>query len=84
MAEVISLASGVLKYDMGGQAGFPNQEMLTMGMIGSEGSCIVPVTLESNVAWLHGFLYGAEDYQASSTVREYSSRIQSETAPYLQ
>ena len=84
MASVIALASGVLKYDMGGQAGFPNPEMLTMGMIGPEGSCIVPVTLESNVKWLHTFLYGAEDYRVSSTVSEYSSRIQSETAPYLQ
>ncbi|MBR0171741.1 MAG: LCP family protein [Lachnospiraceae bacterium] len=84
MAEVISLASGVLKYDMGGQTGFPNPEMLAMGMIGSEGSCIVPVTLETNVSWLHAFLYGSENYRVSPTVSEYSSRIQSETAPYLQ
>ena len=82
-SEVVSLATGILKYDFAGNAGFPHQDMLTMGMIGPEGSCIVPMSLESNVQWLHALLYEEMDYQVSPTVKEYSSQVANRTAPYL-
>lgn len=83
MSEALGMATGVLKYEFAGNAGFPNQDMLAMGMIGPEGSCIVPMSLESNVQWLHAVLYEQEDYQVSSTVKEYSNMVAEKTAPYL-
>ena len=51
--------------------------------IGAKGSCVVPLDLESNVAWLHQFLFGDDDYTVSENVKEYGRQIQVETAPYL-
>ena len=37
--------------------------------------CVLPITLESNVIWLHNFLYGANDYEVSEAVKKYSDWI---------
>ena len=44
---------------------------------------MVPLDLESNVVWLHQFLFGDEDYTVTDSVKEYGKQIEAETAPYL-
>lgn len=63
--------------------GFPSMDMLTSDTIGAKGSCIVPLSLSSNVTWLHGILFDDPDYEPSALVQSYSDRIASDTAKYL-
>lgn len=46
-------------------------------------SCVVPVDLQTNVIWLHKFLFNEDDYKPSSNVSEYSDAIRDETSRYL-
>ena len=39
--------------------------------------------LESNVVWLHQFLFDDANYTVTDSVKEYSRKIASDTAPYL-
>ena len=57
--------------------------MRTTGNIGAKGSCIIPQDLESNVVWLHQFLFGDDDYEVTENIREYGAVIKSETGQYL-
>lgn len=41
--------------------------------------CVIPLTLESNVIQLHQFLYDDIEYQPSSTVRQISAKIASDS-----
>lgn len=65
-----------------GGAGFPQDGMRESIMMGAAGSCIIPADLESNVVWLHKFLFGQENYEVSSTVKEYSAEIKENVAKY--
>lgn len=67
-----------------GGAGFPQEGLRETVIMGSNGSCIVPNDLESNVIWLHQFLFGQQNYEVSSTVREYSLQIKDNVAQYSQ
>ncbi|MCX4268335.1 MAG: LCP family protein [Lachnospiraceae bacterium] len=73
VGEILGLISGVAKYELVDNAGFPFEKVGT-GM-GSKGDCVVPVDLEYNVEELHRFLFGVEDYTVSETVKEISERI---------
>ena len=53
------------------------------GNIGAKGSCVIPVNLESNVVWLHQFLFDDANYSVTSNVKEYSNKIESDTSPYM-
>lgn len=81
--EIIELIKNISKYHIVAEDGFPQESMRTTGIIGAKGSSVIPVDLESNVVWLHQFLFDDQDYQVSDTVKEYSEKIKSETAPYL-
>ena len=81
--DIIPYLSQVAAYEIVDEGGFPEASMRTTGNIGSKGSSVIPVNLESNVEWLHSFLFGVEDYQVSEKVREYSEQIEAQTAPYL-
>ncbi len=74
--ELVSLASGIAKYEIVDSQGFPF-ESTTADL--SAGDCVVPRTLASNVTELHELLYGTTDYTPSSTVQEISSYIVSVT-----
>ncbi len=63
--------------------GFPSQDMLVCGNIGSKGSCVVPVSLESNVEYLHKLLFNDETYTATEAVKKYSTRVYEDTISYL-
>lgn len=57
-------------------SGFPSEEDRTFASINGE-SCVVPYYLTTNVKTLHNFLFGQEDYEPSSVVRENNDIINS-------
>jgi len=83
LSEILELLTEVTQYNIVGEGGFPEATMITTGTIGSKGSCVIPLDLESNVVWLHEFLFDEKNYTPSDNVIEYSSRIRQDTAPYL-
>ncbi|MCD8106292.1 MAG: LCP family protein [Lachnospiraceae bacterium] len=76
--ELISLATGISKYNIVDSQGFPFES--TTATV-SSADCVIPQTLASNVAELHELLYGTS-YTVSSTVQEISDYISSVTGVY--
>lgn len=76
-AEILSMGVNMLSYNIVDQAGFPHDhlygENVKNAMNGLD--CVLPVTLESNVVWLHEFLYPEDAYEPSENVKAYSNRI---------
>ena len=76
-ADILSMGLSMLSYYIADQAGFPHDhvygENVKNAMNGLD--CVVPVTLESNVIWLHEFLYPEDAYEPSENVKAYSNRI---------
>ncbi len=83
LSEILELLSEVTKYEIVGQAGFPEDNLRATGTIGAKGSCVVPVSLEDNVTWLHNFLFEDEAYVPSEAVKEYSQKVVADTSQYL-
>lgn len=81
--DMLTLINNISKYQIVDEGGFPAEGMRTTGTIGAVGSSVVPLDLEANVVWLHQFLFGDEDYQATQEVKSYSNIIKSDTSPYL-
>ena len=73
MTEILSYAKYFAKYKIGETAGFPFEK--GNGNISGKGSCVFPITLKSNVQELHKFLFGEEDYEPSSKVKDISEEI---------
>ncbi len=73
----------VTKYNVVANDGFPMADMRTTGTMGKKGSCVLPMTLSSNVEWLHGFLFDDTSYQVSSSVQEYSDKIAADVSKYI-
>lgn len=76
MEDILPIARNLDKFHIAKAGGFPFSRGETH--IGRR-DCVVPLTLESNVIQLHQFLYGIEDYQPSSTVRQISAKIASDS-----
>ena len=74
--EMKDMMGDMLKYKMTDTTGFP----FTYGipMHETKGSLIVAADLQSNVAALHYFLYGTENYQPTQTVLDISDGIEQE------
>ena len=83
LSEILELLGEVTKYEIVGQAGFPEDNLRDTGTIGAKGSCVVPVSLSENVTWLHSFLFEDEAYTASEAVQEYSEKIKADTSGYI-
>lgn len=83
LSEIVEMLGDVNNYYIADQAGFPEESHRATGTIGSKGSCVIPVSLEDNVKWLHQFLFDDYDYEPSSTVKECSEHIYSDTNGYL-
>ncbi len=66
------------------EGGFPTESLRTTATVGSAGSCVIPLSLESNVVWLHQFLFDDADYTASTTVKNFSAKVKSDTERYIQ
>lgn len=82
VTEMASLLKDVANYQVVAQDGMPFESLRGTGTIGSKGSCVVALDLESNVTMLHEFLFGVENYVPSSQVKEYSSIIRNEISQY--
>jgi len=81
--DMLKLLGKIADYQIVDEGGFPQMDLLTTGNIGASGNCIVPADLESNVVWLHQFLFDDEDYQVTDTVKECDEEIKSNTAKYI-
>ncbi|WP_035793397.1 LCP family protein, partial [Butyrivibrio sp. AE3006] len=83
LQDIIALLGNVTKYNVVANDGFPTADMRTTGTMGKKGSCVLPVTLASNVQWLHNFLFDDTEYEVSSSVQEYSSKIAADVSEYI-
>jgi len=81
--DILAMINNINNYRIVDEGGFPKEGMRTTGTIGATGSCVIPLDLESNVIWLHQFLFGDEEYQVTQEVKKYSDIIKSDTSPYL-
>ena len=84
MDEILELAGDAAKYNLVDQTGFPQSDMRGSATLGSKGSCVYAVDLVDNVKWLHGYLFGEENYEPSDTVKEYSDIIHDFVAQYVE
>lgn len=81
--DLLELVGNINNYRIVDEAGFPEDSMRTVGNIGAKGSCVVPLDLESNVKWLHNFLFDDENYTVSDTVKECGAKVKSDTSNYI-
>ena len=79
-ADIIELAKGISRYNIKESTGFPKD--LKDQMMGKKGDCVIPVTLVSNVKWLHSVLFDDEDYKVSNAVESYSQKIADDSGYY--
>lgn len=81
--DLVAMVSDVGSYKIVDTSGFPFDDGLTTGMIGSKGSCVIPIDLTSNVVELHKFLYPDVEYTPSQDVITYSEKIHADTVSYV-
>ncbi|MBQ9142093.1 MAG: LCP family protein [Lachnospiraceae bacterium] len=82
--DIWELIKNINNYSIVDEGGFPTEDLRIVKTLGqSKGSCVVPMSLEENVVWLHEFLFDKEDYQVSETVQEIDAQIKADVAPYL-
>ncbi len=77
--DVIPLARDAGHYFLGQTGGFPFAK--TTADVGKL-DCVIPMTLESNVVFLHQFLFDQEGYQPSESVKKISKIISERTGIY--
>ena len=80
---ILELIGNIANYQIVDQGGFPEESMRTVANVGAKGSSVIPLDLESNVVWLHQFLFDDQNYEVTDSAREYSEKIKSDTTPYL-
>lgn len=83
LSEIVDMLGNVATYYISDTAGFPQESNRATGTIGSKGSCVIPVSLEDNVKWLHQFLFDDTSYEPSETVKKCSEKIYEDTNGYL-
>ncbi len=81
--DLLELVTNINNYRITEEGGFPEESMRTTGNIGAKGSCVIPLDLESNVKWLHEFLFDDQDYTPSKTVQECGKKIKEDTSKYI-
>lgn len=75
--DLVNNAKNISKFHLGETTGFPQAR--GDASMPKKGSVVVPATLETNVARLHEFLFGTQNYQPSDTVKSISQKIASDT-----
>lgn len=78
MSEILGLLADAPSYTISESAGFPFEESVTTGRVGSA-SVVIPVDLNKNVSTLHKFLFNNENYEPSEDVKKCSEKIVSDT-----
>ena len=81
--DILDLIGNIAKYQIVDEGGFPEETMRTTANIGAKGSSVIPMDLESNVVWLHQFLFDDQSYTVTDSVREYGQKIKADTTPYI-
>lgn len=80
-SELIKLGTGLLSYKLSDTTGFPQDYVmgkeLTEPATGMD--CLIPTTLETNVKYLHQFLFANEEYSPSETVLTRSDFVANNT-----
>ncbi len=79
LSKIVELLGKISDYKIVAENGFPQESMRATGKVGGA-SVVAPISLESNVVWLHEFLFGESGYTCSDTVKEYSEYVSSKTA----
>lgn len=64
--------------------GFPFAGLRNGGTIGTQGSCVIPTSLEDNVVKPHELLFEDEAYEPSKELKSFSEQIEADTKDYLQ
>lgn len=82
-ADILNLLKNIANYRITEEGGFPVENMRTTANLDAVGSCVIPTDLESNVVWLHQFLFEDKDYTVTDIVLEYSRKIDQDTAGYI-
>ncbi len=77
--DLLELICHIAAYQTIEEENFPQKEMSEQINISSSGMSLVPIDLETNVIWLHRFLFDDEAHEASQTVKEISDHIKTET-----
>ncbi len=80
LSDVVPLAQNLMSFEIGETGGFPWSR--GDARIPNKGACVIPTTLESNVKYLHEFLFGEEDYEVSDAVLTYSEKIKQDSSLY--
>ena len=83
LSEILDLIKDVASYSIVGDDGFPQESMRATGTLGSVGSSVIAKDIESNVVWLHSFLFGEDGYVPSSEVKKISDEANQKVASYL-
>ena len=83
ISEILDLLKNIANYNVVDNNGFPYEEMRTTGTMGKAGSCVLPVDLQSNVKWLHQFLFDDTEYEVSSDVQKFSEKIKTDVSKYI-
>ena len=76
---MLDVLKDVAKYSIVSNDGFPFADSRATGKVGAAGSCVIPLSLESNVVKLHEFFFASEAYTPSEEVKRYSSKVASDT-----
>lgn len=80
---IMTFLNHISDYEIVDEGGFPQEGMRTVANIGAKGSSVIPMNLESNVVWLHQFLFDDKDYTVTDSVQTYSREISTQTAAYI-
>jgi LCP family protein required for cell wall assembly len=81
--EILVMLKNIASYKVVANDGFPAEDLRTTGTMGKAGSCVLPVDLQSNVKWLHKFLFDDSEYEVSSDVQKYSEKIKGDVGKYI-
>jgi len=75
LSDIITMLGNITNYTVVANDGFPNEEMRATGNMGDAGSSVIPITLATNVKWLHEYLFDDTEYEVTEDVLEYSDKI---------
>ncbi|WP_251205776.1 LCP family protein [Acetatifactor aquisgranensis] len=82
--DILDLIGNIMNYRIVEEEGFPQPDLRGNANMGAKGACVIPTDLQSNVIWLHQFLFEDTAYTVSDSVKEYSQKIISDTSPYME
>ena len=80
---LLDMVLNVKNYSIARDGGFPSMDMMAGANLKAYGDCVIPISLEDNVIWLHEYLFNDRSYVPSDQVKAFSAYIESETENYI-